>query len=184
MDIVFLLTFIGFLIIFLALISIVISSVRNGISPMPTSLKTKIQLFEALPSPSQINGTIYELGSGWGTLAIPLAKQYPQSQVIAYETSPVPYWVSRTLGYFILNTHTHLSLVRQDFFQADLNDAALIICYLYPGAMSKLKDKFEKELRSGTWIISNTFAVPGWQPFKVYTVNDLYHTKIFVYKFL
>lgn len=161
------------------LISIVLGSIRSGISPMPTSPKVKNLLFsKALPS--QIQGTIYELGTGWGTLAFPLAKRFPHSQVIGYESSPVPYWISVGLSWVIQNNN--LRLVKQDFFQADLHDAALVICYLYPAAMSKLKQKFEKELPPGTWVISNTFAIPGWEPFEIHHVNDLYHSKIFVYK--
>ncbi len=32
-----------------------------------------------------------------------------------------------------------------DFFNVDLKDAGLVVCYLYPGAMERLKDKFEKD---------------------------------------
>lgn len=48
------------------ILSVVIGSLWNGISPMPTSSKAKYCLFEALPL--QIDGKIYELGSGWGRL--------------------------------------------------------------------------------------------------------------------
>lgn len=160
------------------LFSIVMWSIRTGISPMPTTSKVKNILLQALPP--QVQGTIYELGSGWGTLAFSLAKHYPQCQVIGYESSPVPYWIS--LGLSWLTQNNNLRLVKQDFFQAHLQDAALVVCYLFPGAMSKLKQKFEKELPPETWVISNTFVVPGWEPLEIYQVNDLYQTKIFVYK--
>jgi hypothetical protein len=65
------------------LLSIVIWSLRNGISPMPTVAKVKRKLFTVLPD--QIPGTIYEFGSGWGSLLIDLGRHYPNHPVLGYE---------------------------------------------------------------------------------------------------
>lgn len=157
--------------------SIVHHSIKNGISPMPTSNKAKHAIFSLLPD---INGKIYELGSGWGTLAFPLAKYYPKSQVIALESSSIPLYLSKFLQTFI--KRPNLVFLRNDFFDVDLGNAQLIVCYLYPGAMLHLKDKFERELSPGTYIISNTFAIPEWKPLKVIETNDLYHSKVYLYK--
>ena len=73
-------------------------------------------------------------------------------------------------------------LQRRDFFSMDLADAGLVVCYLYPGAMEKLKVKFERELKPGCWVITHTFAVPGWKAEAVYPVDDLYRTQIYVYR--
>lgn len=166
-----------FLIIFFMLILIVGWSLKNGIGPMPTSPKTKRVLFENLPA--DWRGTIYELGSGWGTLAFPLAKKYPSCTVVAYENSPIPYLFSKIRHIFW--GYKNLFLKRQDFFKADLKNATMIVCYLYPGAMQKLKKKFENELMKGTLIVSNTFSVPGWHADKVVVVQDMYHSKIYLY---
>lgn len=158
--------------------SVVIWSVRNGISPMPTSPKAKKQLLFLLPD--HVQGTIYELGSGWGTLLFPLARKYPKSCIVGYETSLCPYLVSRFLiSVFRLS---HVKVVRRDFFSVNLQDASLVVCYLYPGAMSRLKDKFLKELPPGSCVISNTFAIPGWAPEVVREVGDLYKTKVYLYR--
>lgn len=164
-------------------LSVVIGSIvwwswRNGISPMPTSHKAKRCLFAHLPS--KCTGNIYELGSGWGTLVFSLAKQYPNCQVIGLETSPFPFMVSKILLLFKRLPNVHLK--RRDFFSISLKEASLVVCYLYPKAMQKLKIKFEKELAPGTWVISNTFSVPGWVPLAIYEVNDLYRSKIYVYQ--
>jgi hypothetical protein len=157
------------------LLSLVYYSVRNGISPMPTSPKAIKALMSLLPS--EVHGVIYELGSGWGTLAIPLAKKYPNNAVIGFETSPIPYWVSKSISFYYRN----LTILKHDFYKVPLADAGLIVCYLHPKAMDKLQAKFEKELRSGVCIISNTFAIPHWKPEKVLEVNDLYRTRIYLY---
>ena len=62
---------------------------------MPTASKVKKELFQALPE--HLEGTILELGSGWGTLAFALGKRYPNCQVIGYEISTIPYLLSLLL---------------------------------------------------------------------------------------
>lgn len=158
--------------------SIVVWSIRNGISPMPTSLKAKRKLLHCIPV--ELQGPVYELGSGWGTLAIPIAQKLPKCQVVGYETSPVPFFVSMVRKR--LSHLNNLTLHKKDFFKESIDDAALVVCYLYPGAMRKLKKKFQNELKPGTLVISNTFAIPGWVPEKVVEVEDLYKTKIYIYR--
>ena len=178
MDISILLLILAILGASVAIGSIVLWSIWNGIAPMPSSYKAQRKIEELLPR--LVQGPIYELGSGWGTLAFLLAKRYPHQPVIGYETSPIPFWISRILLKF---KYLHnLTLKRKDFFEVPLNDASLVVCYLYPGAMHRLKVKFERELQPGTWILSNTFAIPGWTPVQMAVVEDLYRTKIYLYR--
>ncbi len=147
---------------------------------MPTSGKVKKRLLKVLPKlHNNYNATILELGSGWGTLAFPLAKAYPYHQVIGYETSPIPYAYSKLLLQF--SKTRNLRFEYTDFFNVNFQNAILVVCYLYPGAMDKLKDKFERELQPGTIVISHTFAIHGWTQDAIVHVDDLYKTPIYVY---
>lgn len=151
---------------------------KYGISPTPSSPKVKQELCSLLPTiPS---GEIVELGSGWGTLAFALAKQFPHCQVNAWEISPIPYlysWmISKVLAY------PNLSIKRGDFFHISLHSAVLVVCYLYPGAMARLKRKFEDELTPEAYVASHTFALPGWKPLMIKRINDIYHTPIYLYQ--
>lgn len=137
---------------------------------MPTSPKVQKALLSSLPV--HLEGTILELGSGWGTLAFALAKRYPNTQVIGYETSLIPYLFS------LLLRRQNLVFKRKDFFNEPLN-ATLAVCYLYPAAMQRLKQKLEKEGKIA--IITHTFAVNGWKATKIIEVNDLYKTRIYLY---
>lgn len=158
--------------------NIIAYSYLYGITPTPTSPKVKKLLISMLPQMKNIE--IAELGSGWGNLAFTLARHFPTCQVIAYEISPIPYLVSRIISYG--SSTPNLSIKRQDFFQNSLSNASIIVCYLYPEAMQRLKIKFEKELDVGTYIISHTFAVPGWEPIRFERVHDLYNTPIYLYQ--
>ena len=142
---------------------------------MPTSNKVRSTLFFHLPEVK--GGTIIELGSGWGNLAFPLSKKYPHCKVIGYENSPVPFLFSA-----ILNHRSNLKIVRGDFFEKSLADANLVICYLFPKGMERLKVKLEKELCSGTKVISHTHPIPDWEPKEIINVDDLQKTTIYLYE--
>lgn len=159
--------------------SIIATSLLNGISPMPTSPKVKRKVLEVLPERKR-GANIYEMGSGWGSLAFPLAKRFPGGIVKAYENSLFPYFFSVLRHYlFPLN---NLAFYKRNFFSIPLNDADLVVCYLYPSAMHRLKNKFEEELPLDCYVLSHTFAVPGWLPDQVFEAKDLYRTKIYLYK--
>lgn len=175
-------TFIGWALALISMTGIAVSvvtwSLKNGISPMPSSSKAKLSLLSLLPV--NLGGNVYELGSGWGTLLIPLAKKYPHCQMTGFETSPLPFWSSRL--WLSMTNLSNVKLARKDFFFVDLSDASLIVCYLYPGAMKKLNAKFDAELKPGTLVISNTFAVPEWKAESILEIHDLYRTKIYLYR--
>ena len=147
---------------------------KNGVSPTPTSSKIRAVLFSLLPEVEK--GTIIELGSGWGNLAFPLSKKYPHCKVIGYENSPVPFLFSA-----LLNHRSNLKIVRGDFFEKSLADASIVVCYLFPKGMKRLKDKLKKELRSGTQVITHTHPIPGWEPKEIIDVDDLQKSTIYIY---
>lgn len=169
------------LLIFLAVVfgQLIVYAIRYGITPTPTSPKVKKKILQTFPKLAE--GKIMELGSGWGSLAIPLAQSYPSCQVVAYEISPLPYLISKLAAKFL--RCRNLTTIRQNFFEASFKDAAVVVCYLYPKAMARLRIKFEKELQPGAYVVSHTFAIPGWKPFKVEHASDLYHTPIYYYTY-
>ena len=162
----------------LAIATIAWTTVRVGISPMPSSARARKEMLRATENSGK--GPIIDLGSGWGTLVIPLARKYPEREIIGYELSPVPWLVSRLLKY-ALNLE-NLSLYRQDFLNANLSGAAVLVCYLYPGGMAALQKKLQQEAGGEMRVISNTFALPDLPPAKVTRLNDLYKTPIYIYQ--
>lgn len=159
------------------MLSIVFSSLRAGISPMPTLGKVRRQLLPLLEP--DLQGTLLELGAGWGTLAFALADRCPRAKVVAFELSPLPFafcWLRQRLA-----PRPNLELRRQDFFRASFAGASVVVCYLFPGAMARLAPKLLAELPPGARILSHTFALRGWQPLRTLVVDDLYRTPIYLY---
>ncbi len=153
-------------------------SLITGISPVPTSPRVRAAILATLPA--RLDGTVFELGSGWGTLAFPLARRFPDCRVVAIELSPVPWFFSRLRQSFF--RLPNLTIRREDFFDASLAGASLIVCYLFPRGMERLRPKFERELTPGTLVVSNTFAVPGWRPSSVRRGADLDVSTVYVYR--
>ncbi|MDJ0651596.1 MAG: class I SAM-dependent methyltransferase [Simkaniaceae bacterium] len=160
-----------FLIVFLLLLFMW----RNGISPVPTSNQVRSALFSHLPDLKE--GTIIELGSGWGHLVFPLSRKYLNCKVIGYENSPVPFLYST-----LLNHHSNLKIICADFFQKPLHGVDLIVCSLFPQGMQKLREKLEKELTAGAIVVSHTHPIPTWDPTEVIEVDDPAHSTIYIYK--
>lgn len=170
----------GQLILFItsiALLSMILTALRYGIGPVPTSPKVKRALLPILPVLSK--GTIYELGAGFGTLAFALADHYPQCQIIAVEVSPIPCLWMHICKY--LKPRDNLKIIRKDFFKLLLSDADLIVCYLYPGAMRKLEEKLAQECPKAA-ILTHTFALPHRKADATLKANDLYRTPLYFYR--
>lgn len=150
----------------------------TGISPVPTTSRVARTMMALLPD--ELDGTIFEVGSGWGTLALRLARRYPRAQVIGYELSPVPYLCSKLLA--AVARAPNLAFRRADFMAVPLDPASLVVCYLYPKGMTRLKDKLAAELRPGALVLSSTFAVPGWNPVASRRADDLYRSTVYLYR--
>ena len=163
--------------VLLTVLSIVWTTLQTGISPMMSSGKACQAMLASIDRPA--NGPLIDLGSGWGTLVIALARKYPRQQVIGYELSWFPWLVSIIRKYSL--RLDNLTLYRQDFKKAELSNASILFCYLFPGGMVALHKKLKRELLNEMLIVSNTFALPSCQPTKVIRLKDIYQTPIYVY---
>ena len=154
------------------------STLWTGASPLPTSASVRETMLAMLPG--EVAGPIYELGSGWGGLARSLARRYPSVAVRGFEVSVLPWLVSRAVRAAV--GPANLSFACKNFHTADLTDAALVVCYLPGPAMEKLRPKLEAELPPGALILSNTFALRGWQAIDTRTAPDMYRSQVYLYR--
>lgn len=158
------------------LISISWNTIYFGIGPTPTSPKVKSALFQFLPT--NFEGTLYELGAGFGSLTFSLAKKYPKAEVIAIEGSLFPFLFLklRALFYSLPN----LKIIKKNFLSLPLKKDALLICYLAPSIMQKIENKLQQEGFRGI-LYTHTFALPDHKEDEVIYANDIYRTPIYRY---
>ncbi|MDX9893343.1 MAG: hypothetical protein RB292_02915 [Patescibacteria group bacterium] len=108
---------------------------------------------------------VYDLGAGDGRMLIIAAKQF-QAKAVGFEIAVLPY----LLGYIkiILNgLRSKVSLKYRNFFKIDLSQADVILTFLTPPAMEKLKPKLQQEIKPTCRVVSYAFKIPGWEPVKI-----------------
>ncbi len=155
--------------------------VVTGISPVPSSRGSKAKMFDLLPD--DFAGEVCDLGAGWGSLAFPLARKFPNARVFAYEISPVP-WLAMQFRR-LLQIRGNLTIQRVNLLGKTFKfrkETAAVVCYLHSEALDKMRPKLERDLQPGTLFISNVFEVPGWQPEHVHELDDAFCPQIYVYR--
>lgn len=175
-------------------LSILIGSLRAGISPMPSSRKAQWAVLSLLEQNRNVdNGrglTLIDCGSGWGHLVFQLARHYPEAKVIGYELSFIPWLVSCLLGRFLLLDN--LTIYRKSFMDrvlpVPLGQGDLLFTYLYPKGMAKLADRLKEHAAKrpeantrSQQLISICFALPGFEAEERQILTDLYRTHIYRY---
>ena len=122
---------------------------------------------------------IADMGSGWGTLVVALARRYPQRLIVGYELSWLPWLVSCGLKHLL--GLSNVTLLRCDFAQADLQRIGAVVCYLCPQAMRHLHHTLMHRPHQVRCIISHTFALPQCVAAAQRSIPDLYHSPIYRY---
>lgn len=100
---------------------------------------------------------VVDLGSGWGTLLLPLAKKFPHHRFVGIERALTPFYVSK----FRARQLSNLEFVRQDFFTYDLSDTNIVMMFLIGFMMPKVTEKCLKELPKGATVLAVRFPLTG-----------------------
>lgn len=120
---------------------------------------------------------IIDLGSGHGEILLAAARSgaracgYELSWVLVAITNLRQLWNARGRS---------IEVLRRDLFKADLHDADVVTCYIFPKAMERLRIKFEAELKPGARVVSAAFPIHGWTPAQVIHIAN---RPIFLYHF-
>ena len=120
---------------------------------VPTSMKNvhkMLTLADVKPG-----DTVYDLGCGDGRTIITAALGY-KAQGVGIEIDPLRYiWCQIAIS--VLGLRNRVKVIYGNFFNQDLSKADVVTCYLLPETNKKLEDKFHRELRPGTRVVSNAF---------------------------
>jgi hypothetical protein len=150
-----------------------IYAILKGAPYYPSSGKAQAQMLEEILK--QENPKVVELGAGDGRLAIRIARK--GIPVTAIEINPILSVMIRLLA--VITRTKGLRVINSDFLRCDLSEYNVAVAYLYPGIMQKLEPKLFSEMKPGSLIISNTFAIKSREPIKRIEVKG---AKILIYK--
>ncbi len=126
--------------------------------------------------PSHINGffqlvsvdesdVIYDLGCGDGRLLF-AALEKGAGRAVGVDLDPEPLATARQWAKK-KGFEDRAVFHEADLMSVNLSDATIVFTYLCSAAALALKGKFEKELKPGTRVVMEMFAIPGWEPKRV-----------------
>lgn len=108
---------------------------------------------------------IYDLGCGDGKFLYYCAKKFPQAKIVGFEKSFLPFLMGKFFSLTIRRLPNY-KIKFGNFYNEDLSQPDIIYCFLFPNYMKSLSPKFKEEIRLETLIISSTFPMKDWTPFK------------------
>ncbi|HEV8341258.1 MAG TPA: methyltransferase domain-containing protein [Candidatus Binatia bacterium] len=122
---------------------------------------------------------LYDLGSGDGRVVIRAAKKYG---VKAVGVEIDPDLVQRSRAKAKDEGVDHLVEFReQDALTVDVSPASVVTLYMLPEFNAKLRPIFDRQLRSGSRVVSHDFGIDGWIPIKVEKMDGGWYHTHFIY---
>jgi predicted RNA methylase len=99
---------------------------------------------------------VYDLGCGDGTALLTAVKKFGAKQGVGVEIDPFRAFIAQIR----MKIHrVPVRIVRKNFFDMDVSEATVVILYLVPKALNKLKPKLLKELKPGTRIVTFVYKI-------------------------
>jgi SAM-dependent methyltransferase len=158
---------------------------KTGVPTFPTLPAVRKKMIELLQKDAEARPahpyTVLDLGSGSGQLLAKIARAMPQARFIGIELSFIP-WLRSVVRQRLFGPK-NIEYKRLDFYGYDCSVADAVVTYLPGKVMERVGAKLRKELKPGTLIVTNGFALRAdWQPIEAMTVGTLIKLKVFVYR--
>ena len=103
---------------------------------------------------------VMDLGSGDGRNVIGAAKRGARAVGVEYNPQMVQLSRENAKKAGVADKAT---FIEGDMYEADVSKATALVLFLLPVNLEKLTPKF-LDMKPGTRIVDNTFAIPGWDP--------------------
>ncbi len=176
---IFIIAFIIFAVSIVAIYFFISSCFMHYPPPVPSSGRLKEKVLEDICTYLQDKEglTFMDLGSGWGTMLLPLAKRFPQHRFIGVERAFTPYIVSVLRAHNLPNLHFE----HGDIFKTDIKRCDVIFCFLMQKLMDDLTPHLKENLKSGAYVYSCRFTCPNWPPAHTVSLGTPYET-YYVYR--
>lgn len=108
--------------------------------------------------------TFYDLGAGDGRTVIMAAQEFGARAVGVELREDLAKKALASIQE--LGIEDRVIIVQKDIFKVDISKANVVFLYLTTSANEKVRPKLEKELKSGTRVVSHDYEVLGWKPDK------------------
>ncbi len=120
--------------------------------------------------PMKADQMLVDLGCGDGRVLREAHKRYGV-RTVGYEINPLAYLKARLFSIGL----NKIKIRRQNFWKADLSEADVVFCYLYPDVMKRLAAKLFAGLKPGAIVVSSNFTLPGCVPCRILRLESSRH---------
>ncbi len=122
---------------------------------------------------------LYDLGSGDGRLVHKASQKYG-AVAVGFEFSPLIWLWAKFLSLF---WRSKAQLKYGNFWNQNLDDADVIVCYLLPHSMRRMQNELMPKLKPGTIVVSHAFEMPNSVPWKKLPgLRDQRLSPVWIYK--
>lgn len=120
-----------------------------------------------------------DLGAGVGSTLFPLAKRRPDCQFCGVENAPLT-WLAGRLRSLVQGG---VDWRWGDLWHTDLAQFDVVYAFLSPAPMAALWQKATQEMKPGSMLVSNSFAVPDVSPAATVAVDCSPPRTLYCYRF-
>jgi hypothetical protein len=160
-----------------SLILLALTSIGALTSRVPLYLSSDRAVEEvARRVPTDAVARVIDLGCGLGGFLAGLARVCPGTMLHGIDAAPLPWLLSR------LRLLGRAEIRFGSLWRADLSTYDVVYTYLSPEPMARLWAKASAEMRPGSLLISNTFAVPDVAPDEIIELHDLSRARLLVWR--
>lgn len=149
-------------------------------APYDVSRKTALKNIVKLTGPKP-GDKIAELGSGDGRICIALAQANSKIEIHGYEINPFLVLISRR-KIRKLNLQKRIKIFWKNFWNVNLSKYNKIIFFQFRSITKKLENKFDKELKKGSKVISHNWKLPTWKIKKQFGKPHLSYGEVYLYE--
>lgn len=129
----------------------------------------RLQLTQTKPG-----DVVYDLGSGDGRIVIEAAKRYGVRGV-GIEINPDLVAKARSNA-FREKMDKIVEFRARDALTVNVSEATVVMHYMLPEFNAKLRPTFDRQLRSGSRVVSHDFEIAGWTPVRTEQIKgDVLH---------
>ena len=142
--------------------TIVVTTIYAFVARVPY-VPTPRRVIQSMIDLARLQGSerVFDLGAGSGSILIAAKRKHPSIEATGIELSPLVWLLGRAK---IFLSGMQIRFLRTNVFKTDVSDADVIFLYLFPSIMVDMEDKFDRELRPGTVVISHAFPFNRREP--------------------
>jgi SAM-dependent methyltransferase len=129
--------------------------------------------------PMKAGQLLVDIGCGDGRVLRQVGKRYGV-RTVGYELNLLAYVKAKLLCF----GRKKIQIRLRNFWNADLSEADVVFCYLFPDVMRDLGAKLKSDLKPGAVVVSCNFDLPGFIPEQILRPGNSFHNDpIYVYRF-